>query len=134
MAQDPQLGKLRHFGAGWSADLGERLGCSLCGLSHSHRGSPLFPALSGALVVRPVSVVVAVGDVCGLVRRRRRCQRSDSSPAATETAAMPAEVGQLFRSSMIIPKSRNAIVARTHQTRNPTTVAIHALLPFTTEG
>jgi hypothetical protein len=47
---------------------------------------------------------------------------------------MLAEVGQLLRSLMITPKSRNAIVARPHQTRNPATVAIHVLLPFTGEG
>ena len=125
-----QLGKLRHFGAGWGADLAERLDCGLCRLGCFHRGSPLFPALSGAVVVRPV-----VGDVCvgGLVRRRRRCQRSDSSPVTTEAAAMPAQVGQLLRSSMIMPKSRNATVARPHQTRNPATVEIHALLPLTGE-
>lgn len=48
----PQVGKLRHFGTGWSADLGERLGRGLVGLGPFHRGSSLFAALSGAVVVR----------------------------------------------------------------------------------
>jgi len=45
------FGKLRAFGAGWGTDLGERLRVGLDGLG-CFRGSPLFPARSGAAVVR----------------------------------------------------------------------------------
>lgn len=51
--QRHQLGKLRSFAAGSGADLGERLRGGLVGLGRFHRDSPLFPARSGALVVRP---------------------------------------------------------------------------------
>jgi len=47
-----QLGKLRAFGGGSGADLGERSGSGQAGLGCFHRGSPLFPARSGAVVVR----------------------------------------------------------------------------------
>lgn len=48
----PQLGKLRAFGAGRAAELGVRPTLSLIAPGRFHRGFPLFPALSGALVVR----------------------------------------------------------------------------------
>lgn len=48
-----ELGKLRAFGPGLGADLGKRLNRGIAGLGSSPRDSPLFPARSGALVVRP---------------------------------------------------------------------------------
>jgi hypothetical protein len=50
-----------------------------------------------------------------LARRRRR-QRSDSSPDTTQAAAMTAHVGQPLGSLMTLPKSQSAPVARPHQT------------------
>jgi hypothetical protein len=47
-----QLGKLRSSVADAGADLGGCSRCGLAGLGSLHRGSPLFPVQSGALVVR----------------------------------------------------------------------------------
>jgi hypothetical protein len=47
-----QLGKLRAFGAQLGADLGKRAYCEVVGLGGSPRDAPLFPARSGAPVVR----------------------------------------------------------------------------------
>lgn len=47
-----QLGKLRAFRAGCGTDLGQRSHSGLAEVSCFHRGSPLFPAGSGAVVVR----------------------------------------------------------------------------------
>src|ERR1044072_2925979 len=52
MRPSPQLGKLRAFGASWGAELGESLDRVLVEPDHFHRDSPLFPARSGAGVVR----------------------------------------------------------------------------------
>jgi hypothetical protein len=49
---EPQLGKLRSFGGGSGSDLGERSDPGSVGPGCFHRGSPLFPARSGALVVQ----------------------------------------------------------------------------------
>jgi hypothetical protein len=52
LAPRSELGKLRSFAAGSAADLRGRYGCRLVGLGGFRRESPLFPARSGALVVR----------------------------------------------------------------------------------
>jgi hypothetical protein len=48
----PQLGKLRSFEGGWGVDLATRATCGVFRSVRVHRDSPLFPARSGALVVR----------------------------------------------------------------------------------
>lgn len=48
-----QLGKLRSFAASWGVDLVEQPGRGRVGLCRFPRDSPLFPAPSGAPVVRP---------------------------------------------------------------------------------
>lgn len=55
--------------AGEAADLGVHPAPGLIALSRSNRGSPLFPALSGALVVRR--------SCPGLVPSTRRLRRTD---------------------------------------------------------
>lgn len=47
-----ELGKLRSLAVASGADLGERLRRDVIALARFHRDFPLFPALSGALVVQ----------------------------------------------------------------------------------
>ena len=67
--QGHELGKLRAFAPGPGADLGERSGCGVVGLVSLSRDSLLFPARSGALVVRSDNASSRVPEIG--VRRGR---------------------------------------------------------------
>lgn len=126
-----ELGKLRSFGTGLGADLGEWLGWTFAGRTRSHCDSPLFPARAGAPAVRRPADTWCQETVRDFILRRRRRHRSDNSPVATEMMANPAHIDQLLRSLMSSPRRRNPTVVRPHQTTNQAAAPVHVLLPFT---
>jgi hypothetical protein len=67
-------------------------------------------------------------DVHAFLLRRRRCQRSDSSPVTRAAAANVADAGQLLNSSTTNPTRRITTVVRIHWT-TPQAAALRRLLP-----